>query len=216
MLMRYLALGVGVALASAALAQGDQAPRPQPPPLGSPDKSDDVPRPDDLLPPKSGRPFAPREERESQPGRPIAPREERESQPGRPSAPPEPRGSPPGLPRPSERWGAVAYTADGAFGAAYGIDTKDNAERLAIDECQRESTDKQDCGRGVVARQDTWFHIQFCRRGGDWTTQITSRPTLAETTQAAAQYARTSKYGADGCHMVPNGLFHSGGIHTKM
>ncbi len=188
MLMRYLAFGVGVVLASAALAQGDQAPRPQPPPLGSPDKSDDVPRPDDLLPPKSGRP----------------------------SAPPEPRGSPPGLPRPSERWGAVAYTADGAFGAAYGIDTKDNAERLAVDECQRESTDKQDCARGVVARQDSWFHIQFCRRGGDWTTQITSRPTLAETTQAAAQYARTSKYGADGCHMVPNGLFHSGGMHTKM
>jgi hypothetical protein len=117
---------------------------------------------------------------------------------------------------PSGKWGAVAYTADGAFGAAYGIDTKEEAERLAIEACRKESTDKNDCARGVITQQDSWFHIQFCRRGSDWTTQITARPTLPQTNDAAAQFARTSRYGAENCRMVPNGLFHSAGQHTKM
>jgi hypothetical protein len=118
--------------------------------------------------------------------------------------------------RRSDRWGAVAYTADGAFGAAYGIDAREDAERLAVDECRREATAKADCARGVVAKQDSWFHIQFCRRGNDWSTHVTTRPTVAETNLAAAQFAQTSRYGAEGCRMVPNGLFHSGGLHTKM
>jgi hypothetical protein len=187
-LTRSLALGVCVVWASVALAQGDLTPRPQTPPPGSPDKSDEVPRLDELLPPKSTE-------------RPPAPMD---------------RGDSRGQMGSSERWGAVAYTADGAFGGAYGIDNRTDAERLAVDECRRESTDKQDCGRGVVTRQDSWFHIQFCRRGGEYTTHITTRPTLAETNQAAADFARTSKFGSDGCRMVPNGLFHSGGMHTKM
>ena len=178
MLTRFLALGVCVVWVSAALAQG----------AGAPDKSDEVPRLDDLLPPKPAE---------------------------RPSTPPE-RREPRGETRSTDRWGAVAYTADGAFGAAYGIDTRQDAERLAIDECLRESTDKQDCPRGVVTRQESWFHIQFCKRGTEYSTHVTTRPTLAETNQAAAEFARTSKFGADGCRMVPNGLFHSGGMHTKM
>jgi hypothetical protein len=118
--------------------------------------------------------------------------------------------------RTAERWGAVAFTADGAFGAAYGIDSKEDAERLAIGECQRESTDKQDCARGVVTRQDSWFQIQFCQRDGDVYTHITTRRTLVETNQAAAQFARTSKYGLDSCRLLPNGLFHSGGLHARI
>lgn len=131
--------------------------------------------------------------------------------------PPADRQPPPRIEaRPGVKWGALAYTADGAFGAAYGIETREDAERLAVDECRRESTDKADCARGVVARQDSWFHIQFCRRGGDYSTHVTTKTTLAETNQAAAQYANTSRYGAENCRMVPNGLFHSGGMHTKM
>jgi hypothetical protein len=118
--------------------------------------------------------------------------------------------------RTAERWGAVAYTADGAFGAAYGIETKEDAERLAVDECRREATDKQDCERGVVTRRDSWFHIQFCKRGGDIYTHITTNRTLVETNQAAARFAKTSKYGLDGCRLIPNGLFHSGGLHTRI
>jgi len=116
----------------------------------------------------------------------------------------------------AQRWGAVAYTADGAFGAAYGIDTKEDAERLAIDECQRESTDKQDCARGVVTRQNSWFHIQFCKRGTDVFTHVTMHRSLVETNQAAARFARSSKYGLDSCRLIPNGLFHSGGLHTRI
>jgi hypothetical protein len=114
------------------------------------------------------------------------------------------------------RWGAVAFTADGAFGAAYGIETKDDAERLAIDECRRESTDKQDCARGVVTRQNSWFHIQFCKRGEDVYTHVTTQRSLVETNQAAAKFAKTSKFGLDGCRLIPNGLFHSGGLHTRI
>ena len=91
-----------------------------------------------------------------------------------------------------------------------------DAERLAVDECRRESTDKADCAQGVVTRRDNWFHIQFCKRGGDWTTHVTTKQTLSETNQAAGEWARTSKYGGENCRMVPNGLFHSGGLHTKM
>lgn len=195
MLIRYWALGVCVVWASAALAQGDLTPRSQTPPPGSHDKSDEVPRLDELLPP---------------PGSPGA-TERPSGSPGETE-----RREPRGEARSSGRWGAVAYTADGAFGAAYGIDSRADAERLAIDECRRESTDKQDCARGVVTRQESWFHIQFCRRGTEWTTHITTKSTLAETNQAAADFARTSKFGADGCRMVPNGLIHSGGMHTKM
>jgi uncharacterized protein DUF4189 len=187
-LMRYLALGVCVAWAAAALAQGDLTPRQQTPPADGPNRSDEVPRLDELLPPKPTE-------------RPPAAPERRESR---------------GEMRSTERWGAVAYTADGAFGAAYGIDSRMDAERLAIDECRRESTDKQDCARGVVTRQDSWFHIQFCQRGTEHSTHVTTRPTLGETNQAAADFARTSKLGASACRMVPNGLFHSGGMHTKM
>jgi hypothetical protein len=137
---------------------------------------------------------------------------------GAPNEPP--RTQDPLPPRPEartvDRWGAVAYTADGAFGAAYGIESREDAERLAIDECRRESTDKADCERGVLVGQDSWFHIQFCRRGGEWSTHVIKRRTLSETTQEAARFAQTSKYGAEGCRMVPNGLFHSGGMHTKM
>lgn len=117
---------------------------------------------------------------------------------------------------PSERCGAVAYTADGAFGGAYGMENCGDAERLAIEECRRESTDKADCSRGVVVRRDQWFLIQFCRRGSDSTTHVTSKTTMAETNRDAAEWARTSRYGAENCRMVPNGLFHSGGVHTKM
>ena len=129
---------------------------------------------------------------------------------------PPDRQPPRGESRPGVRWGAVAYTADGAFGAAYGIDTKEDAERLAIDECMRESTDKADCSRGVITRQDSWFFIQFCRRGNDLFTHVTTGRTLAETNEAAVRYAQTSKYGLDSCRLIPNGLFHSGGLHTKI
>ena len=140
--------------------------------------------------------------------------------PPRQQTPPSdaPRVQEPPPPRPGERWGAVAYTADGAFGAAYGIETKEDAERLAIDECRRESTDKADCSRGVVARQDSWFHIQFCGRGTSYATHVTTGRTLAEANSAAARYAQSqaSQFGPEGCRMVPNGLFHSGGMHLKM
>jgi hypothetical protein len=157
------------------------------------DRPDDVPRLDELLPPT----------------------QRREAAPERREAAPERRDSRSEI-RTSDRWGAVAYTADGAFGAAYGIETKDIAERLAVDECRRESTDKNDCTRGVITRQDSWFHIQFCQRGTDAYTHVTSGRTLAEVNARAAQFARESKYGAESCRMVPNGLFHSGGMHTKM
>ena len=110
----------------------------------------------------------------------------------------------------------MAYTADGAFGGAYGIDTCEEAARLAIDECRRESTDKQDCTRGVVRGTDSWFLIQFCNRGGNYATHVSTGRTLAEVNQAAAQYARSSPQGPENCRMVPNGLFHSAGLHTKM
>lgn len=110
----------------------------------------------------------------------------------------------------------MAYTADGAFGGSYGMESCDEAHRLAVEECVRESTDKADCSQGVVTRRDTWFHIQFCRRDNDWTTHITSKPTFAEVNRDAAEWARTSQYGAENCRLVPNGLFHSGGLHTKM
>jgi hypothetical protein len=110
----------------------------------------------------------------------------------------------------------VAYTADGAFGAAFGMESLEDAERLAVGECMRESTDKQDCARGVITRQDSWFHIMFCRRGNDWGTHVFTRPMLTDTNQAAAQFAQTSRYGTEGCRMLPNGLFHTGGLHTKI
>ena len=118
--------------------------------------------------------------------------------------------------RPSDRCGAVAYTADGAFGAAFGIDTCEDAERLAVDECRRESTDKADCSRGVVRRTEAWFYIQFCRSGNTWGAHVSTGRTIAEANQAAAQYAQKSPYGPGNCRLVPNGLFHSGGLHTKM
>lgn len=142
---------------------------------------------------------------------------------GPPSSEPPPRAEtpprdPPGRPdvRTADRCGAVAYTADGAFGAAYGMDDCADAERLAVDECRRESTDKADCSRGVVIRRDTWFHIQFCQRGSEWTTQVTTRQTLAEVNRAASDWAQKSQYGPQNCRQVPNGLLHSAGLHTKM
>jgi len=115
-----------------------------------------------------------------------------------------------------DRCGAVAYTADGAFGAAYGMESCNDAERLAVEECRRESTDKDDCARGVLTRRDSWFYVQFCRRGGEWTTHVTTKQTLSGVNQDAAEWARASKYGAENCRLVANGLLHSAGLHTKM
>jgi hypothetical protein len=125
--------------------------------------------------------------------------------------------APGNVPTPTaNRCGAVAYTADGAFGASYGMEDCGDAERLAVDECRRESTDKADCSRGVITRRDSWFLIQFCRRGSEWMTNVTTRQTMGETNRDAADWASKSKYGMANCRMVPNGLFHSGGLHTKM
>jgi hypothetical protein len=110
----------------------------------------------------------------------------------------------------------VAYTADGAFGAAYGITTCEEAERLAIDECRRESTDKADCSRGVIKGTDTWFLIQFCDSGGRHQTNVSRGRTLADVNSAAARFASSAPQGAQNCRMVPNGLFHSAGLHTKI
>jgi hypothetical protein len=112
--------------------------------------------------------------------------------------------------------GAVAYTADGAFGAAYGMQTCDEAQRRAVEACVKVSTDKKDCSEGALTRQDHWFHIQFCQRDRNWTTHVTSRPTLGETNRVAGEWAKTSKFGSEYCRLVPNGLFHSGGLHTKL
>lgn len=132
--------------------------------------------------------------------------------------PPVQQNTPPrqGPAQSAERCGSVAYTADGAFGAAYGMEDCQEAERLAIDECVRESTDKPDCSRGAVTRRDSWFYIQFCRRGDEWTTHVTTQKTFAGVNQDGAEWARKSKYGAEYCRLVPNGLIHSGGLHTKM
>lgn len=157
----------------------------------------DEPPPQDMPPPQRDDPPPPPE---------VAP------PPRRQDTPPPPRADI----NPSDRWGAVAYTADGAFGASYGIETREDAERLAIDECRRESTDKADCSRGVVTRRDSWFYIQFCRRGGTWGAFVSTGRTLAEVNQRAAEDARRSQQGAENCRMVPNGLFHSGGLHLKM
>jgi hypothetical protein len=116
----------------------------------------------------------------------------------------------------ANRCGSVAYTADGAFGGSYGMENCGDAERLAIDECRRESTDKADCERGAITRRDSWFYIQFCRRGGEWSTHVTTQQTLAGVNQDAAEWARKSKYGSENCRLVPNGLFHSAGLHAKM
>lgn len=134
-----------------------------------------------------------------------------------PPPPPPPAGAPP-VNVPSNvlnGCGAVAYTADGAFGAAFGMSTCDEAERLAIDACRRESTDKADCSRGVVKRSNTWFTLTFCRNGGDWTTHVSTDGSLAGVNQAAATWASRSKYGSSRCRPVPNGTFHSGGLHAR-
>ncbi len=136
-----------------------------------------------------------------------------EGPPARQEPPPPPRADP--APASGERCGSVAYTADGAFGAAYGIDNCNEAERLAVDECVRESTDKPDCSRGAVTKRDAWFYIQFCRRGSEWTTHVTTQRTLSGVNQDAAEWARKSKYGQENCRLVPNGLVHSDGLHTK-
>jgi hypothetical protein len=130
-----------------------------------------------------------------------------------PGGPPPPRAE---GPPPADRCGAVAYTADGAFGAAFGMEDCQDAERLAIEECRRESTDKEDCSRGVVTKRNAWFHILFCKDDRDWMTHITSGRTFAEVNRDAADWAQKSKYGSVNCRLVPNGLFHSGGLHTKM
>jgi hypothetical protein len=187
-LSRLVATGAFIILACAAAVQAQEGQQP-PPEAPPPAQEGPPPKQDDLPPPPEAAPPPRRQE---------------------PLPPPRAEISP------GERWGAVAYTADGAFGASYGIETKEDAERLAIDECRRESTDKADCARGVVTRRDSWFHIQFCRRGRDWSTHITSERTLSETNAAAAQFARTSRYGPENCRLVPNGLFHSGGLHLRM
>jgi hypothetical protein len=139
--------------------------------------------------------------------------------PAQQDLPPRPQNSPPpradASPR-GDRCGSVAYTADGAFGAAYGMEDCADAERLAIEECVRESTDKPDCSRGAVTRRDSWFYVQFCRQGTEWTTHVTTKQTLSGVNQEAAEWARKSKYGYENCRLVPNGLLHSGGLHTKM
>jgi hypothetical protein len=91
-----------------------------------------------------------------------------------------------------------------------------DAERLAIEECRRESTDKADCSRGVVTRRDSWFLVQFCRIGNEWMTNVTTKQTMGEANRDAADWASKSKYGVRNCRMVPNGLFHSGGLHAKL
>ena len=112
--------------------------------------------------------------------------------------------------------GAVAYTADGAFGAAFGMQSCEEAHRLAVDECVKVSTDKKDCSDGVISRRESWFYVQFCQRDRNWTTHVTTRPTLGETNREAAEWAKKSKFGPEYCRLVPNGLFHSGGLHTKL
>jgi hypothetical protein len=134
----------------------------------------------------------------------------------------DPTASPPPTPSPSPSGGsattcgAVAYTADGAFGGAYGMQTCEDANRRAVDECVRVSTDKKDCSEGVIERRDSWFHVMFCQRDRNWTTHVTSRPTLVETNREASEWAQKSKFGSEYCRLVPNGLFHSGGLHTKL
>lgn len=124
---------------------------------------------------------------------------------------------PSSAPQPGEALcGAVAYTADGAFGAAFGMQSCDEAQRLAVDECVKVSTDKKDCAEGVLTRREAWFHIQFCQRDRNWTTHVTTRPTLGETNREAGEWAKKSKYGPEYCRLVPNGLLHSGGLHTKL
>lgn len=112
--------------------------------------------------------------------------------------------------------GAVAYTSDGAFGAAFGMQSCDEAHRLAVNECVRVSTEKKDCADGVITRREHWFHIQFCQRDQRWTTRVTTQATLSETNREAAEWAKQSKFGPQYCRLVPNGLFHSGGLHTKL
>jgi type IV secretory pathway VirB10-like protein len=177
-----------------------QPPPPDPPTTATPppDKQDGPPPNTDTQPPPETLPPP-------------------EQQPPPTTEPPPPTQPPPTTQvQPSQRCGAVAYTADGAFGGAYGIDTCEEAARLAIDECRRESTDKEDCARGVVRRTDSWFLIQFCSRGGSHATHVSTGRTLAEVNEAAALYARSSPQGPGYCRMVPSGLFHSAGLHTKM
>ena len=129
--------------------------------------------------------------------------------------PPMPSPAPPGGGA-ATTCGAVAYTADGAFGGAYGMQSCEEAHRRAVDECLRVSTDKNDCSQGVIERRDSWFHVQFCQRDRNWTTHVTTRPTLGETNREAGEWAQKSKFGSEYCRLVPNGLFHSGGLHTKL
>lgn len=129
-------------------------------------------------------------------------------------SPPIPSPAPSG--ETSTTCGAVAYTADGAFGGAYGMQTCEEAHRLAVDECIKVSTDKKDCSDGVIERRDSWFHVMFCQRDRNWTTHVTTRPTLGDTNRDASEWAQKSKFGSEYCRLVPNGLFHSGGLHTKL
>ena len=138
-------------------------------------------------------------------------------EPSQQVAPPPPAGAPvTNIPsNVGSGCGAVAYTADGAFGAAFGMTTCEEAERLAVDACRRESTEKADCSRGVVKSTNSWFAITFCRNGREWTTNVSSDSTQAGAQQAAANWASKSKYGSGRCRVVPNGVLHSGGLHTK-
>jgi type IV secretory pathway VirB10-like protein len=190
-------------------AQDAKQPPPEPPATvapppdkqdGPPPKTDTQPSPETLPPPEQPPPMT----------------EPPPTQPPPETLPPPTQPPPTTQLQPSQRCGAVAYTADGAFGAAYGIDTCEEAERLAIDECRRESTDKEDCARGVVRRTDSWFLVQFCMRGGSHGTHVSTGRTLAEVNEAAARYARSSPQGPGNCRLVANGLFHSAGLHTKM
>ena len=126
-----------------------------------------------------------------------------------------PPASPPSPTR-GARCGAVAYTADGAFGAAYGMENCGDAERLA-DRRVQARVDRQGGlrARGGDPARPLVPH-SVLPAGNDWTTHVTSKPTLAEVNRDATEWAQNIQVRRRNCRMVPNGLFHSGGLHTKM
>ena len=53
-----------------------------------------------------------------------------------------------------DKCGSVAYTADGAFGAAYGMDNCDDAEAWLWTSVSGNRPDKPDCSRGAVTKRE--------------------------------------------------------------
>jgi hypothetical protein len=118
------------------------------------------------------------------------------------------------MPTETDPCAAVAFTADGHWGAAFGKTTCHDAKNIAMEQCKKNAVGyERKCEDTTKTYVNRWIMIQHCQKPPTEGTYVSVGVTPSQLITGMHEHLKRNGMGGPNCKVLA--LFHSDGRHNK-